>query len=436
MAIAGFTRVAFEEALKRTLSPTTPIRSSEYLRGREKKLEDIRRALVQPGRHIFIYGDRGVGKTSLAQTAAFEHQSASNAPVFLGCDPSSSFLRVAQELAGRLLNHDPRIVKQTTQSKASAGWAPVAIAEKQRVIEHGPLCEPRSVNEATTLIAHAAIEHSERPVIVIDEFERIQDSDQRSMFADFIKQAGDQSLPVKLIFCGVGSALDQLLDAHHSCYRYLAAVELERLAQKPLLEIVDAAASAVGVTIEESSYYRIPKISDGFPHYVHLITEKLLWEIYQDPQPTRRSTANHYIAAIRAAVQDIEPKLKATYDTATLKYSNSDEYEAVLWAAADHHELRRRSTDIFNVYCALSRERNLTPINRDKFNQRINALKRDTHGSILEGNRQGWYHFREAVMRGYVRLRAEAQGIELGADHPSEYRGPGRLRSAPHRQDH
>jgi hypothetical protein len=30
-------------------------------------------------------------------------------------------------------------------------------------------------------------------------------------------------------------------------------------------------------------------------------------------------------------------------------------------------------------------------------------------------------------MRGYVRLRAEARGVELGADHASEYRGPGRL---------
>ena len=64
MSIAGFDRRSFEKALKQTLSPTTPIRSAEFLRGRDKKLEDIRRAVIQPGRHIFIYGDRGVGKTS------------------------------------------------------------------------------------------------------------------------------------------------------------------------------------------------------------------------------------------------------------------------------------------------------------------------------------------------------------------------------------
>ena len=64
MSIAGFDRRSFEKALKQTLSPTTPVRSAEFLRGRDKKLEDIRRAVIQPGRHIFIYGDRGVGKTS------------------------------------------------------------------------------------------------------------------------------------------------------------------------------------------------------------------------------------------------------------------------------------------------------------------------------------------------------------------------------------
>jgi ABC-type molybdenum transport system ATPase subunit/photorepair protein PhrA len=74
MAIRAITRDAFVRLLPQLLTPTTPIRSAEFLRGRDKILEDIRRAFIQPGRHVFIHGDRGVGKTSLAQTAALEHQ--------------------------------------------------------------------------------------------------------------------------------------------------------------------------------------------------------------------------------------------------------------------------------------------------------------------------------------------------------------------------
>jgi hypothetical protein len=58
MAIRGFDRTRFEEVLKQYLSPTTPIRSPEFLRGRHKRLEEIRRSLVQPGRQIFVYGER------------------------------------------------------------------------------------------------------------------------------------------------------------------------------------------------------------------------------------------------------------------------------------------------------------------------------------------------------------------------------------------
>jgi Cdc6-like AAA superfamily ATPase len=120
MAIAGFSRARFEAALQESLSPTTPIRSAQHLKGREKKLEDIRRALVQPGRSVFVCGDRGVGKTSLAQTAAFEHQSAAKAPVLIGCDASSTFGRVAQQITTRLLGLDANLIKVSDQRSSSS----------------------------------------------------------------------------------------------------------------------------------------------------------------------------------------------------------------------------------------------------------------------------------------------------------------------------
>ena len=434
MAIAGFSRDQFETALKQTLSPTSPIRSPEHLRGREKKLEDIRRALVQPGRSVFVYGDRGVGKTSLAQTAAYEHQSSSKPPVLTGCDASSTFGKVAQQITTRLLGLDANLIKLSDQTKGGlkGGMKGVgASIEIQHTSEKGPVPLPTSVDDAINMLAQAARRHSSQPVIVIDEFERLKDDAERALFADLIKQTGDQSMPFKLIFCGVASSLSELLDAHHSCYRYLVTVELERLPPAPRFEIMNEAAKAVGVEIEASTLGRVSAISDGFPHYIHLITEKLLWEIFGDENTIFVSRPAHYIAAIKAAVLDIEAKLRANYEKATQKYVESDQYEAVLWAVADHHELSRRSADIFEVYRHItSKWQNagmMTTLPRDKFTQRINALKRAAHGSILRGSRQGWYEFSEPVMRGYVRLRAEDRGTQLGADHASEYRGPGRL---------
>lgn len=122
MAIKGFNRQLFEQTLRRTLSPTTPIRAPSQLRGREKLLEDIRRSLVQPGRHIFIHGDRGVGKTSLAQTVALEQQSSERMLVFLGCDNASTFYRIARNLAQKLIpGDDPTVSKVVRSGKVGIG---------------------------------------------------------------------------------------------------------------------------------------------------------------------------------------------------------------------------------------------------------------------------------------------------------------------------
>jgi hypothetical protein len=428
MAIRGITRQQFEQLLPTLLTPTTPIRSVEFLRGREKILEDIRRSFVQPGRHVFIHGDRGVGKTSLAQTAAIEHQSASAAPVFVGCDNASTFYGIARNIAVKLRPADPAVTKTITGAKAGISWSGLS-AEAQKTIERGTMPEFKTIDDVVGAIGYLAARHSSSPVIVVDEFERIKAPAERMLFADFIKQVGDQSLGVKLIFCGIGSALSDLLDAHHSCYRYLTAVSLDRLSYQPRLEIITRAVGEFGIQIEDTSAYRIAMISDGFPHYVHLITEKLLWEVFEDKDAVASTGPKHYTAAVKAAVVDIEPHLKAMYEKASQKYKA--DYETVLWAVADHHELKRRSTDIYTSYARIMRSEGEDPLPRETFNQRMNSLKRANHASILTANRQGWYEFTEAVVRGYVRLRAEARGVELGNDHPLDARNPATLANMP-----
>jgi hypothetical protein len=416
MAISGFDRSRFEQTLRDRLSPTQPIRTSETLRGREQKLEEIRRAFVAQGRHIFIHGDRGVGKTSLAQTAAYEHQSSDFDPVILTCDPASSFYQIAHDLATSLLGQNPMITKTTVTRKGVLGFLPHFSAEAQKAIEGGQVPELKSINQVAAILSYAAEHHSKTPVAVIDEFERVKSGEERTLFADMIKQLGDQSINLKLIFCGVGASLNELLDAHHSCYRYLTVLELERLGYDGRFAIIDDAFEAFRVSIDETTRFRIAKISDGFPHFVHAICERLLWEVFVDPKECKRVDPQHYTDAINAAVTAIEPHLRQIYEHATRKYT--DGYEEVLWAVADDKELSRRSTDIFNSYLRIMRLRDKAELPRDKFNQKMNSLKKASAGEILKGSRAGWYEFSENIVRGYVRLRAAQQGIELEVDHP------------------
>jgi hypothetical protein len=51
---------------------------------------------------------------------------------------------------------------------------------------------------------------------------------------------------------------------------------------------------------------------------------------------------------------------------------------------ADHHELKRRSTDIYRSYVRIMRAKGEDVLPRETFNARMNALKRPNHASILK----------------------------------------------------
>jgi hypothetical protein len=194
-------------------------------------------------------------------------------------------------------------------------------------------------------------------------------------------------------------------------------VELSRLSYDARFEIMRGAQEAVGVEIEYNTAVRITTISDGFPHYIHLICEKLFWEMFEAPQAVATSDVEHYRCAVMAAVEDAQPYLRALYDKAVRKYQR--DYEHVLWAAADHPNLERRSIEIFDAYCSLFKNEQ-TRLSRDRFNQRLNALKTpsrqrpDRHAAGLV-----------SVQRKHAARLCAAKGRAGGR--PADYRSPARL---------
>jgi MoxR-like ATPase len=101
----------FGRILTKVLSPSKPLQSPEYLRGRDANLTDIRRALYADGRHVFIHGYKGVGKTSLAQTAAFQLQSSDADPIIFGCGEGTTFDEAIREIVRIGLGEDPRVAR-------------------------------------------------------------------------------------------------------------------------------------------------------------------------------------------------------------------------------------------------------------------------------------------------------------------------------------
>lgn len=279
---------------------------------------------------------------------------------------------------------------------------------------------PTSMNDALEIVRYLGSEGPFRRIVVIDEMERIGSANERAKFAEFIKNLPemDPDNRVKFIFCGIATTVDELIGAHPSAGRILEPIELLKLHHDDLWKIIESVADKLNVTVDRNILLRIGQLSDGFPHYVHLVGESMFWGMYDDHDVVACATRLHFDEGIKSALVRAEPALRNQYDRATMKTKNTEDYEEALWALADTTSYKRQLTEIYDYsYKRIMQKRlgrNALP--KDKFNQRLLVLRKEGHGSVVVGYGAGWFGFRENIIRGYVRLRAEHNGVELGKE--------------------
>ena len=422
MTIKGFPEDdtdEFGKALKKVVSPARPIHSFEYLKGRETEVAILREGLCADGRQAFIYGDRGVGKSSLAATVAYYLQSSSAEPLFVQASKDSTFKNIIANIANKAINRSRTdTVKRSTSTHLE--WRGLNFGTGSEVTPLDIATQINSVSDATELLHQLSQRLAELPVIVLDEFDTIGEPRERHKFAELLKQLGDQHTEIKLIFTGVGASLQELLGAHASAYRQLIAIPLARLGWEGRREIVERAVESFSLSIDENVNWRIAIISHGFPYYVHLIAEHMLWDAFKDHKEVGELTWEHYRRGLQSAIRTIDAKLRDPYDKAvTLR---GPEFEDVVWSTADGEEDYLSINAMYNSYLVVTEKRgSATVLDRPTYTDYLRKLRTPAYGKILQSvvGRPGWYVYTEHLLRGFVRMQAEANAVELTGGRPS-----------------
>ena len=274
-------RTEFGEKLNRFVSPARPIQSIEFLQGRDRELDKIDKSLFARGRHVFIYGDRGVGKSSLAAAAANQCQSADAAYIDVACAPDSTLKGIVANIAYQAMSAS-RLRKTKLTTNAGIEYRFLKFGASREITATDLYGEIHTLLDAVEVLREVAMIHSERPVVVLDEFDRLENKTEAHLFADLVKQLGDKKINITFFFTGVGNTLQELLGAHPSAIRQFETIELPKLSWDARWDIAKRAAEVFGVEIDEQICVRIAAVSDGYPYYVHLITERLLWRAWED----------------------------------------------------------------------------------------------------------------------------------------------------------
>lgn len=404
----------FKETCRQYLNSARPIQNVEHLKGRQHAHQRLVDALNLPGKHAFIYGNRGVGKTSLAQTSARTVQPTLPQQLLVACDHSSTFKSICRDIIKRLLAFNPLLVGVHRKVSGGANFLGYGVNLSWDKSQAKLDVEIKTVNDVLNYIRFANETIGHESIVIVDEFDVLTNTVEHKKFAILLKQLSEQSINVKLVFCGISDLIDVLFAAHESVHRCIHAEKLDRLSMAARIEIIADAAEALNMPVPSHMQYRIAQASDGFPYYIHLICEKMFISAYR--KNSELITHDVFSESLDEAIASIEPHLKTPYEDSIRK--NSNNLEHILWAIANDDLLEVQLTTIWKHYKKICSDLRIQEQNKQNLTTKLNNLSKPPYGSILSKPRRSYYTFTEKMMRGYARLVAMKAGVELGPENP------------------
>lgn len=245
------------DGLSDVFKPGQAIDQYRLFAGRQQQVTEVTNVIRQPGRHVLLFGERGIGKTSLAKVL---HEILRNKSIHatttepINCDWSDNYTTLWRKT----------LRKVPVESRRQDG----TIVEDVRSLED--LLPPEGVvtpNDVCTAL-DALVGTS---VIVIDEVNRLQDHNTKILLADTVKALSDSSVDATLILIGVGDTVDQLIEEHISIERSIVQVRMPRMKRNELIDIIDKGLDIIGMGIDQTSKDMIARLSQKLPYYTHYL---------------------------------------------------------------------------------------------------------------------------------------------------------------------
>ncbi len=383
--------------------PAAPINRRDLFAGRASQIADVFSIVSQPGQHAIVYGERGVGKTSLGLVAAELLRAANVLTAWATCDASDNFSSVWGKALGEI---------GVTTTRQAIGFG-------ERVDESTePLSRLLASREVTPHNVQGALQQASREraiAIFIDEFDRFQDPGGRVLFADTIKALSDRVVSSTVVLIGVADSVGELIREHRSVERALVQIQMPRMSTSELVEIATKGIAAARMTIADAAVARIAALSQGLPHYTHLLTQLAA----QAALGKRRAHVGvrDVDAAVTRAMERAQQSIVESYREAVTGTSGSI-YPQVVLACALAEE------DEFGFFASSAVREPLSrilqkPSRTSTFARHLEELSSESRGAILQKSGSAGtarYRFVNPLLQPYIAMRGIAQGLVRASD--------------------
>ena len=110
--------------------------------------------------------------------------------------------------------------------------------------------------------------HNALPIIIVDEYNEVCNSDAKQLTANLIKELYDFAVSTTVIIVGVAENISELIEDHASIGRALVQISLSRMSDSELKEIMEKRANRTVMTFSGDATWTIISLSRGLPYFI------------------------------------------------------------------------------------------------------------------------------------------------------------------------
>ncbi|RYE34046.1 MAG: AAA family ATPase [Sphingobacteriaceae bacterium] len=391
-------------------SPSFPIEIVQLFSGRMEQIKKVLSIIPEKGKHAVVYGDRGVGKTSFSNIIKILTEAHSQV-VRVSCNSIDSVESLWENIFAQFTI--PYEVATTTVS-----FKPTTSVLQNEI----PLSDIIGQKKITVKLILEMLPYLNRPVIIIDEFDRVDSSYfNKKLFTDLVKSISDSLPTVTLIIVGVSEDVSTLIQEHESIERNLSQIYMPTMDAEEIREIILKGEEPLGIKYNLTVVEDIIRLSSGFPHFTHSLCSNSASLAITDR--TNIVSDEHFKIAVNQTINNAHESLKNGYRIATLA-TKANIFKEVLFAAS------QVTPDEYGYFQATD----LSPVLEKILGKPVPLQSYLTHlgkfcvlerGEVLKavgGKNRKKYKFKNPLMKAFVRLnrtndkyRAELEKATLTA---------------------
>ena len=243
--------------LRDSFTPSQPVAHAQKFAGRRELLSQLIHLIEDQQLHVVLYGDRGIGKTSILRIVSNLARDAEYHVSYASCGSDTSFDSLFRQFARELPLLFHADYPPTHEDVESGKSFAHLMGEKDL-----------TVADVTALFERL---QGTQVLLIVDEFDRVASTRMREQIAEVIKNLSDRGTPIQFFIAGVASNLTALVSHIPSIRRNLIGLPVNPLNGEETAQIIEAGSRQSGLEFSEPAVRDIGSLSRGLPYLAQLL---------------------------------------------------------------------------------------------------------------------------------------------------------------------